>query len=81
MLKMFEEIRYNFLRKLQIWPQSLKSSTAATMVRGPKTFWEDQRAGGLKKGRKGQNFSVFAFCGCWTKNDFKDCEHGTEGSL
>ena len=24
---------------------SLKSKTAATMVGGPKTFWEDQRAG------------------------------------
>ena len=25
-------------------PRSLKSKTAATMVGGPKTFWEDQRA-------------------------------------
>ena len=69
-----KKLKYNFLRKWQIWPQSLKLSTAATMVRGPnnsknsyktttqlavggpKTFWEDQRAGGLKKGRWGQNF-------------------------
>ena len=59
MLKMFEEIRYNFLKKLQIWPQSLKLSTAATMVRGPKTFWEDQRAGGLKK--KVARVEIFRF--------------------
>ena len=32
--------------------RSLKSKTAAFMVGGPKIFWEDQRAGGKKKGRK-----------------------------
>ena len=29
--------------------RSMKSKTAATIIGGPKTFWEDQRAGGLKK--------------------------------
>ena len=28
--------------------RSMKSKTAATMIGGPKTFWEDQRAGGLQ---------------------------------
>ena len=38
---------------------SLKSTTAATIVGGPKTLWEDQRSWDLKKGRM-------------TKADFKD---------
>ena len=29
----------------------LKSNTAATMAGGLKTFWEDQRAGGLKRSK------------------------------
>ena len=30
-------------------PRSLKSTTTRPAVGGPKTFWEDQRAGDLKK--------------------------------
>ena len=53
----------------------MKSSIAATMVGGSKTFWEDQRAGDLKKVAKVEIyviFEVFAFCGRRTKADFKD---------
>ena len=51
----------NFIDKL--WQkkgqaQSLKSKTVATMIGGPKTFWEDQRAGGLKKVA---NVKIYAF--------------------
>ena len=38
---------------------SLKSKTARTVVGGPKTFWEDQRAKGLKKGCQGRNLRYF----------------------
>ena len=40
---------------LRTFCQSLKLSTTATMVGGPKIFWEDQRVRDLKKGRSGQN--------------------------
>ena len=56
--------------------RSLKSTTMQPAVGGPKTFWEDQRAGDLKI--KVANveiyviFEVFAFCGGRTKTDFKD---------
>ena len=39
--------------------RSMKSKTAATMIEGPKTFWEDQRAGGLKKRLQCQNLRIF----------------------
>ena len=55
--------------------QSLKSNTMATMVGGPKTFWEDQRAGGLKKVAKVEIYVIFAFFAFHsqrTKSDFKD---------
>ena len=60
-------------------PRSLKSTTTQPAVGGPKTFWEDQRAGDLKKGRQGRNLRdvwgfcfSFCFCGRRTKADFKD---------
>ena len=55
--------------------QSLKSKTVATMVGGPKTFWEDQRAGGLKRSQRlkfAYFFAYFAFHSQWTESDFKD---------
>ena len=58
--------------------RSLKSTTTRPAVGGPKTFWEDQRAGDLKKKVANAEiyviFEVFAFCGGRTKTDFKDRE-------
>ena len=48
-----------------LYTRSLKSKTATTLVRGPNTFWKDERAGGLKKGHRSQNlrdFCVFLLC-------------------
>ena len=39
----------------------MKSKTAATMVGGPKTFFEYQKAGGLKKVTKVKIYVIFAF--------------------
>ena len=53
---------------------SLKSKTARTMVGGPKTFWEDQRAKGLRKGCQGRNsryFCVFLFLRSEDQNWFQ----------
>ena len=55
--------------------RSLKSTTTQLAVGGSKTFWEDQRAGDLKKRSPTSIFfifEVFAFCGGRTKTDFKD---------
>ena len=54
---------------------SWKSNTVATMVGGPKTFWEAQRAGGLKKVAKVEIYVIFAFFAFHsqrTKSDFKN---------
>ena len=51
--------------------RSLKSKTAATMVGGPKTFLEDQRAGAEKKVGKIKIFVDFAFYRRKTETTFK----------
>ena len=40
-------------------PRSLKSTTTRPAVGGPKTFWEDQRAGDLKKRSPTSKFTWF----------------------
>ena len=65
------DISSNFISK----PWSLKSKTAATMVGRPKTFWKDQRAGGLNKFPKIEIyviFAVFALHGRRTLTHFKN---------
>ena len=55
--------------------RSLITKTVATIVRGPKTFWEAQRAGGLKKVAKVEIYVIFAFFAFHsqrTKSDFKN---------
>ena len=41
------------------YPRSLKSTTTRPAVGGPKTFWEDQRAGDLKKRSPTSKFTWF----------------------
>ena len=49
-----------YLNKLVLsQPRSLKSTTTRPAVGGPKTFWEDQRAGDLKKRSPTSKFTWF----------------------
>ena len=54
----------------------MKSTIAATIVEGPKKFWEDRRAEEGCHIKLYANFGVSAFCGRRTKVDFKDWEVG-----
>ena len=40
-----------------LYTRSLIPKTATTLVRGPKTFWEDERAGGLKERSQKSKFT------------------------
>ena len=51
-------------------PWYLKSKTVVTMVEGTKTFWEDQRAGGLKV-KIYVTFAFFAFIRLEDQSQFK----------
>ena len=54
----------------------MKSTIAATIVEGPKIFWEDRRAEEGCHIKLYANFGVSTFCGRRTKVDFKDWEVG-----
>ena len=67
-----------------LYPEMEQATIAATMVGGPQTFWEDQRAGNLKKGRKVKfsvNFDVFVFLWSEDKTRFQGLGTWAHGQL